>query len=1304
MEEPYDFSDPNSATAVKQNLDGPDPRDLNNSSQAAPNSNWPAAQSSEYPSNFGHLGNGAQESESFANSLLCPGIQQGWPSLTPGQFASNQELPESALRPYPPSPIPPGFRIGHQDSSAARDLAQQSAWSTRLPASFPSSLSDTPDMSRNHSSDDGTTGVASVHPAFRSDAVPHRLSKRLETIDLTNASSGDEATSSPRKRRADASHGHLYPGSINSMKRRATENYHSGSASASSLSDATPSPTSSPRRPRYAQSQDIPVPASTPLEFGLPPNHPLHFVAMQNGPAVSGSPLSLRSVSSKSSDVILVDEKPAPGQLCEQLNAYQPREVVDLTDINAKEEMRLKRVAEKKMGAREPLDETNKEMVTFGLINTIVSPLHYEGYKNSCGSEKYTKVILTPEGPKYSLITEKTRHFVGKLNDDIAVAIAPLFGHLSIDAHIPRCQYNKYTAPMTLILTGPIYLAGLLGARLKQANIRLHDVNKSTSYRMFNPHNMMMAQPIQPAPGALPGFTSAYSVMKAGTNRITSTTNSETEDVNDQIDALYNAITSAENLQEAEPDSRLVTPLYKHQRQALHFMMQREQPVNFSDSADATRSIWRKTPDGYRDVITETLVQDEPNQCLGGILADDMGLGKTIEVISLLLKNEANDYVCAPPPRAPTTVARNPYPFLPGKPAPPPEPDPDQYDGLRQPSRATLIVCPLSTVSNWEEQIASHAKENSLSVYVYHGPQRRQDPEFLRHYDVVLTTYNVLGLEFGRDFKSFAEGDLTTGRSALQCVYWLRIVLDEAHVIKERNTNQAKAAIALRGQRKWCLTGTPIQNKVEDLFSLFRFLGLEPFNVWKSFGAVFSKPLKSRNLEASRAASRLQTVMKLITLRRTKTQKVDGKPILTLPPKRQHVYTLSLDPEEQKVYDEVFDKCRNVFQSMMKTGTVFRHYAFLLEMLLRMRQVVCHVGLLRDWKRFDELDDYVQENANQQPLTAERAAHLLSLLKDSGDDGCSICSSQVEGTGEKTVVVSQCGHMFCNECVRGVLENENESVICPLCQTELRKCGLREIKDTEAAESLEEATTEPVEPKNHRKDLSQTGSTKVRTLINDLVHVRNLYMANNTPTVKTVVFSQWTQMLDLMEPALEKADFKYCRLDGKMSRAARTVALEQFKFDPTVTVILVSLKAGGVGLNLTMASRVYIFEPYWNPAVEDQAQDRVHRMGQTQPVDVIRFVVEGSVEEVIENIKAKKRELVATAFREENLDDQAAVTVRSRSRAISKMNHQQAKEDLQKKRLDELRQLFGFKKYEKNPPPTQGSQPAIGFVTDSTRL
>lgn len=155
----------------------------------------------------------------------------------------------------------------------------------------------------------------------------------------------------------------------------------------------------------------------------------------------------------------------------------------------------------------------------------------------------------------------------------------------------------------------------------------------------------------------------------------------------------------------------------------------------------------------------------------------------------------------------------------------------------------------------------------------------------------------------------------------------------------------------------------------------------------------------------------------------------------------------------------------------------------------------------------------------------------------------------------------------------------------------------------------------------------QTGtrSSKVEALIEAILDA-------TADEHKCIVFSQWTSFLDLIEPELNKNGIKFVRLDG--STRDRGAVVEQFQDEAGPPVILSSLKAGGTGLNLTAADHVFLLDPWWNPAAEDQAADRAHRIGQTRPVTVYRLIAKDTIEEGILELQGRKRELADIALAE----------------------------------------------------------------------
>lgn len=143
-----------------------------------------------------------------------------------------------------------------------------------------------------------------------------------------------------------------------------------------------------------------------------------------------------------------------------------------------------------------------------------------------------------------------------------------------------------------------------------------------------------------------------------------------------------------------------------------------------------------------------------------------------------------------------------------------------------------------------------------------------------------------------------------------------------------------------------------------------------------------------------------------------------------------------------------------------------------------------------------------------------------------------------------------------------------------------------------------------------------------------------LMAQGQAPGTKTVLFSQWTSFLDLIEPHLEQRGIKFVRIDGKMQSVKRDNSINAFTNEPECTVLLASLSVCSVGLNLVAANQVILADSWWAPAIEDQAVDRVYRLGQKRETTVWRLVMENSIEERVLDIQERKRKLMLAAFRE----------------------------------------------------------------------
>lgn len=226
----------------------------------------------------------------------------------------------------------------------------------------------------------------------------------------------------------------------------------------------------------------------------------------------------------------------------------------------------------------------------------------------------------------------------------------------------------------------------------------------------------------------------------------------------------------------------------------------------------------------------------------------------------------------------------------------------------RRPAAGTLVVCPASILRQWARELEDKVTEEAkLSVLIYHGGSRTRNPDELAKYDVVLTTYSIVTNEVPKqplvdeddaeekngdryglstDFsanvkrkktsissKKGKKGRKGTGIS-IECdsgplarVGWFRVILDEAQTIKNHRTQVARACCSLRAKRRWCLSGTPIQNAIDDLYSYFRFLRYDPYAVYKSFYHTIKVPISRNSVTGYK---KLQAVLRAIMLRRTK--------------------------------------------------------------------------------------------------------------------------------------------------------------------------------------------------------------------------------------------------------------------------------------------------------------------------------------------------------------------------------------------------------------------------------------------------
>lgn len=426
----------------------------------------------------------------------------------------------------------------------------------------------------------------------------------------------------------------------------------------------------------------------------------------------------------------------------------------------------------------------------------------------------------------------------------------------------------------------------------------------------------------------------------------------------------------------------------------------------------------------------------------GGVLADDMGLGKTAQTLAhILMEKQAGQLT----------------------------------------ERPVLIVAPTSLMHNWQKETEKFTPE--LSVLLLHGANRHDDFDKIKQHDIVLTTYPLV----------------VRDEELLKTHQFHQIILDEAQNIKNPHSKSAQVLRSLTAKHRLCLTGTPMENHLGELWSLFYFLMPGFLGSQDVFNKHYRHPIEKKADQHKR--QKLVNRIKPFMLRRLKTDVAKE-----LPPKTTIEVNIDMNDEQSKLYEAVRATMQDSIKQIIAQQGFKRSQIQILDALLKLRQVCCHPSLLNL--------DSLPKGKNTVKSKAMRSAKLDYLIE-------TVTDMVAEGR-------------------------------------------------------------------------------------------------------KVLIFSQFTSMLALIEQRLQSENIGFSKLTGKTKK--RSEAVEAFQ-SGQVPVFLISLKAGGVGLNLTTADTVIHYDPWWNPAAEDQASDRAWRIGQDKPVFVYKLITNQSIEEKILTMQKNKAEL-----------------------------------------------------------------------------
>lgn len=636
----------------------------------------------------------------------------------------------------------------------------------------------------------------------------------------------------------------------------------------------------------------------------------------------------------------------------------------------------------------------------------------------------------------------------------------------------------------------------------------------------------------------------------------------------------------------------------------------------------------------------------------GGILADDMGLGKTVQTIALLLKN----------PKSATDQREN-------------DPESEGKTTKLPPNciSSTLVIAPLALIKQWEGEIKDKVEEtHKLRVCLYHGTTRAKTSTTLDKYDVVITTYGTLTSEFNSSASDKAK------KAGIFALHWYRVILDEAHTIKNRNAKATQSAYALDAQYRWCLSGTPLQNNLDELQSLIKFLRVKPYDDLAAWRDQITRPLN--NGRGGLAIQRLQVYLKAFMKRRTKdvlrlnNAPEPGEEGSDAKPKKSNGFHITkrevikvaaeFMPGELNFYKRLEKRTDNSLEEMMGGSKV--NYAGALVLLLRLRQSCNHPDLVKgdlakdkdillqggssnsqsSQPKSNDLDDIADLFGAMSVVTKKCDVCQTDLKKDevmAGGTRCAECEAdlntnfmvtdstkkknskkskkhrhqQADAPESPSARKSDAQVARSRKNRRVILDSDDEDEeegdwVVPEDQRKSANLGKAGGLDDENAEGggewlnsedeTDEESDDEIESPSRRKskpivlsdseddDASDSGSDDIyndkeengelpSTKIRHLMRILN----REAPDFKFIVFSVFTSMLDKIEPFLKRANIGFARYDGGMANNHREASLEKLRNNSGTRVLLCSLRAGALGLNLTAASRVVILEPFWNP-------------------------------------------------------------------------------------------------------------------------
>lgn len=540
---------------------------------------------------------------------------------------------------------------------------------------------------------------------------------------------------------------------------------------------------------------------------------------------------------------------------------------------------------------------------------------------------------------------------------------------------------------------------------------------------------------------------------------------------------------------------------------------------------------------------------NQETKCGGGLLLNEPGTGKSLICIDLIIKS----YVIS--------------------------------------KHSTLIVCPAGLVSNWVDEIKKHSDINENNIFIYTGNKRHKLlNEDMNNKIIVITSYNILAKEIDNNLFNRLFN---------------RVILDEAHYIRNANGNFFKAVMEIKSNFKWIVTATPIFNTLNDMYSYVRFLELD---------GIDSRSEWTSRISNKNAIVSFKFINKIIKENSIRFKKCDV--LKNLPAKNEIVVDLQMSGFEKEFYDTLWEYS---LKRMMNISSRIRNLTGLsglqdikirqmlsnnvLVYILRLKQCCNNPWLvIKTMSRLKDITDIQQ-------ATEQLAYYNLSKTLS---EECPICYDNQADT-----IASPCGHKCCGNCWDKLLALRITT--CPKCRGEISSINKLKRENTNVNTNTNTTNTETNGTEVNERDIKK--SVKINKLI-------DIIKEKISKDEKVVIVSQWVSMLDITKEMVEECiSVKSVTLQGNISIQKRADLVKNFQNDSSIKICYISLLSSAEGINLTAANNLVLLDTWWNNSKMIQVSDRIHRIGQTKTVNIYKLIINNSIETRISELINKKSKI-----------------------------------------------------------------------------